>query len=199
MGQEGGGWPGTLLDVAAGVDALAGVREVDASRVVVVGHSAGGHLALWLAARTRLPAGVPGAEPLVRPRAVVAQAGVCDLAAGSHDALGEAQSTRSSAGRRTTCRSATQSLHPPPCCRWECRSSSCTGCRTTSCRRHRAGRTPRRPRRLRRPGGARRAGGDHFDVINPQHTAWQAVVDRLPGCLLDRRTPLLTRYRIFAI
>ncbi len=88
VGQDGGGWPGTLLDVAAGVDALAGVPEVDATRVVVVGHSAGGHLALWLAGRRRLSEGAPGAQPLVLPRAVVAQAGVCDLVAGAHDGLG---------------------------------------------------------------------------------------------------------------
>jgi acetyl esterase/lipase len=77
---NGGGWPETFLDVAAGVDALAEIdAPIDLGRVGAVGHSAGGHLALWVTARARLPAGVPGAEPRVVPRAVVSQAGVADL------------------------------------------------------------------------------------------------------------------------
>lgn len=74
-----GGWPTTLTDVAAGIDALADVAGIDPDRVVTVGHSAGGHLALWAAARHRLPAGAPGAEPVVRPCHVVSQAGVVVL------------------------------------------------------------------------------------------------------------------------
>jgi acetyl esterase/lipase len=77
---NGGGWPETFLDVAAGVDALAEIdAPLDMGRVGAVGHSAGGHLALWAAARRRLPAGAPGAGPRVTPTAVVSQAGVADL------------------------------------------------------------------------------------------------------------------------
>ena len=76
----GGGWPETFLDVAAGVDALEDVAAyLDLTRVVAVGHSAGGHLALWAAARETLPAEAPGAVPRVRIRAAVSQAGVVDL------------------------------------------------------------------------------------------------------------------------
>ncbi len=76
----GGGWPETFLDVAAGVDALAGLDgRLDLERVAAVGHSAGGHLALWAAARPTLPEGAPGANPRVRIGAVVSQAGVADL------------------------------------------------------------------------------------------------------------------------
>jgi dipeptidyl aminopeptidase/acylaminoacyl peptidase len=56
----GGGWPGTFEDVAAGIDLLA-TLPVDTSRVVAVGHSAGGHLAAWAAGRSKLPPGAPGA------------------------------------------------------------------------------------------------------------------------------------------
>lgn len=75
-----GGWPATFEDVAAGIDHL-GLLDapLDLARVVAIGHSAGGHLALWAAARSGLPAGAPGAEPAVRPAAAVAQAGVVDL------------------------------------------------------------------------------------------------------------------------
>ncbi len=76
----GGGWPETFVDVAAGTDCLVGIdAPLDLGRVGAVGHSAGGHLALWAAARHRLPEGAPGASPRVRPRAVVSQAGVADL------------------------------------------------------------------------------------------------------------------------
>lgn len=62
-GQEGGGWPGTFDDVAMAVDRLPAVVAeatgglVDPERVVLAGHSAGGHLALWAAGRHLLPAG----------------------------------------------------------------------------------------------------------------------------------------------
>ncbi|MCH7994872.1 MAG: alpha/beta hydrolase [Planctomycetes bacterium] len=59
VGDSGGGWPGTFLDVASGADYLRTLAEkhpLDLSRVIAIGHSAGGHLALWLAARHKIPA-----------------------------------------------------------------------------------------------------------------------------------------------
>ena len=59
VGNPGGGWPGTFLDVAAGTDylrELARQHPLDLEQVVPVGHSAGGHLALWLAMRSQLTA-----------------------------------------------------------------------------------------------------------------------------------------------
>ncbi len=87
---EGGGWPVTFLDVAAAVDRLATLdAPIDPTQVVVVGHSAGGHLALWAAARHRLPAGVPGADPAVRPVAAVGLAPVADLTMAHRLGLGD--------------------------------------------------------------------------------------------------------------
>ena len=83
VGDPGGGYPGTLADVAAAVDhiaALADSRPLDVNRVAVVGHSAGGHLALWVGQRGALRDGVPGAAPAVVPTLVVGQAPVADLA-----------------------------------------------------------------------------------------------------------------------
>ncbi len=75
-----GGWPATFEDVAAGIDELGRLdHPLDLARVVAIGHSAGGQLALWAAARRALPAGSPGAEPAVRLAGAVAQAGVVDL------------------------------------------------------------------------------------------------------------------------
>jgi acetyl esterase/lipase len=89
--SAGGGWPVTYTDVALAVGALVPVaaqHELDARRMAVVGHSAGGALALWVAGRHRLSAGSPGAGPLLRPAAVVGQAAVCDLVAGARRSLG---------------------------------------------------------------------------------------------------------------
>jgi acetyl esterase/lipase len=75
---SGGGWPCTFDDVATATDHLADLppRPLDLSRVVSIGHSAGGHLATWVAAR-RVAA--LDAEPRVPVVAAVAQAGVVDL------------------------------------------------------------------------------------------------------------------------
>jgi acetyl esterase/lipase len=86
----GGGWPATFEDVATAVDLLAEVApDLPLDRVAVIGHSAGGQLALWIAGRHRLPAGAPGAGPRVRPGAAVAQAGVVDLEQAARDGVGD--------------------------------------------------------------------------------------------------------------
>ena len=83
LGNPGGGWPNTFLDVAQGADhlrILAKQYPLDLKRVISVGHSAGGHLALWLAARRRIQPGDPLASPdpiAIRGSAPIA--GVVDL------------------------------------------------------------------------------------------------------------------------
>ena len=90
----GGGWPATLADVAAAVDLLpdevqkAAGGRLDLDRVVLLGHSAGGHLAVWAASRDRLRDGSVAAVPRVRPVGTVAQAGVLDLVAAAEQGLG---------------------------------------------------------------------------------------------------------------
>ncbi len=94
----GGGWPETCLDVAAAVDLLAGSAgsgrrtvppgRLDLDRVVAIGHSAGGHLAGWLAARPLFPADLPGARPAVALSGFVSQAGVLDLEQAAVENLG---------------------------------------------------------------------------------------------------------------
>ena len=71
--REGGGYPGTFQDVAAAADALrahAPAHKLDISPLVAIGHSAGGHLALWLAARRSAKAAadnplIPRGSPLL--------------------------------------------------------------------------------------------------------------------------------------
>lgn len=62
VGDDGGGWPGTFTDIGEGVDHLrhiAGDYDLDVDRVITMGHSAGGHLAIWSASRNRIPADSP--------------------------------------------------------------------------------------------------------------------------------------------
>jgi acetyl esterase/lipase len=85
LAQTGSGWPGTYLDVGRGVDylrSIAAQNHLDLTRVVVVGHSAGGHLAMWVAARRRLPKAslIYVSDPLT-VRGVVDLAGTPDLEA----------------------------------------------------------------------------------------------------------------------
>jgi acetyl esterase/lipase len=81
---DGGGWPHTFADVAAAVDYVPELRApLDLDRVVILGHSAGGQLALWAASREHLPPDAPGSldgAGRVRISRVISQAGVCDLA-----------------------------------------------------------------------------------------------------------------------
>ena len=89
---SGGGWPATLEDVAAGIDHLADLGSqypLDLSTVVTVGHSAGGHLALWAAARPHLSDHIPDLDTQVPLRAAVGLAAVSDLEAGFTAGLGD--------------------------------------------------------------------------------------------------------------
>jgi acetyl esterase/lipase len=83
---SGGGWPTTFEDVAAAVDALEDVdAPLDLDRVVAIGHSAGGHLALLAAVRR---------DPRVGLAGVASQAGVYDLVEADRLDLGEGATAR---------------------------------------------------------------------------------------------------------
>jgi acetyl esterase/lipase len=90
-GQAGGGWPGTFDDVALAVDVLPGLVPAAPGApgaVVLGGHSAGGHLALWAAARARLPSGSPWAVAAAVVSGVVGLAAVSDLTGCARQRLG---------------------------------------------------------------------------------------------------------------
>jgi acetyl esterase/lipase len=83
----GGGWPATLDDVGAAIDHLVQL-DIDSNRVVTVGHSAGGHLAVWAAGRPGIADGAAGSSPAVRLRGAVSQAGVLDLVTAANTGVG---------------------------------------------------------------------------------------------------------------
>lgn len=88
LGDPGGGWPGTFEDVARGIDAvrqIAAQHPIDPARVVLIGHSAGGQLALWAAAASRSKSAAPRGASLPL-RGVIALAAITDLAAYGREA-----------------------------------------------------------------------------------------------------------------
>jgi acetyl esterase/lipase len=165
------GWPATLHDVVAGIDALAEQHGADRDRVVAVGHSAGGQLALRAAAESR-----------VRLRAVVSLGGVVDLVAGAEASLGDGACQAFLGGepaevperyadaspaarlplgvRQLLVHGPLDDIVPPSQSRDYASAARAAGDEVE----------------LVEPPGA-----DHFDVVEPAHPAWLAVVDRLPG------------------
>ena len=75
---DGGGAPATFDDVSAAIDELDAL-DLDLTRVITLGHSAGGHLAVWAAGRQ---------DPTVKVTAAISQAGVLDLVGASELGLG---------------------------------------------------------------------------------------------------------------
>lgn len=81
---NGGGYPATFTDVAAGIDHTAALGVGDLP-VTVIGHSAGGHLAVWAASRT---AATPGGSPKITAPRTLSLSGVLDVHAAAIEGLG---------------------------------------------------------------------------------------------------------------
>ena len=87
IGDADGGWPGTFDDIAHGVDYVRHLADafprIDTARVVLMGHSAGGQLALWAASRQQndMVGLFRSAVPPLKVAGVVSLAGITDLAA----------------------------------------------------------------------------------------------------------------------
>ncbi len=90
--EAGGGYPGTYEDVGAALDRVGGFADeaqLDLDKVVVVGHSAGGHLALWAAARRKIASGPLASRRALPVAAVVDIAGIPNLATDTETACGD--------------------------------------------------------------------------------------------------------------
>jgi acetyl esterase/lipase len=179
VGQPGGGWPGTLEDVAAAIDHLAKVPEgadLDLTRVSVVGHSAGGHLALWAAGRRALDPGAPGADPVVEVAAAVGLAPVTNLRMGATDGVGNGAVVDFLGGSPEEFPDRYAVAEPNLA--GEAAYAVIEGDADDI--------VPEQFARPDRPGPSTNTvtfvlipGADHFDVIDPQHEAWAAAVAEL--------------------
>lgn len=177
----GGGFPTTLQDVGAAVDHLDDIAaefQLDLGRVVVLGHSAGGQLAVWAANRHRLGEDDPGAAPRVVPAAVVSLAGVLNLEVAEKTGLGDGAVAAflGNAARTAAYRAASPQLLLPAD-RPHIVVHGTDDDRVPVSYAHAyldAARRPGTPVELLEIEGA-----DHFDPITPSSSAWTAVVTRL--------------------
>ncbi|WP_426107883.1 alpha/beta hydrolase [Massilia sp. TSP1-1-2] len=81
--EDGGGYPGTYLDMNAALDKLASEArryQLDTARIVAMGHSAGGQLVQWIGARAKIAPSSPlfQAKPLP-VRSIISLGGLADL------------------------------------------------------------------------------------------------------------------------
>ena len=181
----GGGWPATFEDIAAGIDVLASAAfagtALDLGRVVAIGHSAGGQLAVWAGSRPGLPADAPGYAPKVRIHGVVSQAGVLDLVRADQTALAGSSVSQLMGGSSASVPAryalaspvARAPIHVPV----RCVHSPDDGIIPLE-------------QSQRYVAAATRAGddatlirttGDHFALITVGSAAWKAALDQLPG------------------
>ena len=175
--------PGRSRTSPPRLDRLAAVDDVDATRVATCGHSAGGHLALWLAARHRLPAGAPGAAHARRPVAAVSQAGVTrsrprrTRRARLWSVRGAARPARTTnVPERYAARLARGARAHSAC-----PSSSSTAARTTSC--PHAEPDPRRADPRAATSSPRSTAATTSTSIDAGHPAWRDTVGWLSRCL----------------
>jgi acetyl esterase/lipase len=170
---NGGGWPNTCDDVAAGIDLLAELG-VDTAGVVAIGHSAGGHLAAWAAGRR---------DPRVCVTAVVSQAGVLALTRCALDGTGGTAVVDFMGGapdelpeqyRLADPMTAVPLPVPVVCVHARADTNVPFAYSADYVAAARAA------------GGAAQlheTAGDHFTVIDPDAAAWHLVVDELPRLL----------------
>lgn len=169
VGEDGGGYPGTLDDVGLAIDELATLANrysLDLSRVALVGHSAGGHLAMWAAGRSK---------QVVEASVAVGLGPVFDLAGGAREGLGS--------GAIVALLDGTPDEQPE-----RYRAATPTADVATHLVVVRGSADSVVPARFTLPAaGAGNIelidieGDEHFDLIDPTSKSWAAVIDVLPS------------------
>ena len=177
----GGGYPETFDDVAAALDHLAEPDlPIDPERVAYVGHSAGGQLAVWAASRSSLEPGTAWADPQVRPRLVVSLAGVLHLVECAESGLGGGACPDLLGGQPADvpdryARTSPVALAPAEAPVFAVHGTADANVPISQTERYVAA--------AEAAGGQIRSqvldGADHFDVIDPGHESWRAVLAEL--------------------
>jgi acetyl esterase/lipase len=183
-----GGWPATFEDIAAGIDHLAELVPgygLDLSRVAVLGHSAGGHLAVWATGRHTLPPGALGAAPKVRPSGVVGQAGLLDLAAVEKLALSDRAAVNLMGGTRDELPEAFEVADPMKALPIGVPVLAVHGRKDTDVPFDQSANYARAARAAGDPVELHEVTGDHFDIIDPSHEAYRCCRRLLERLLPD--------------
>ena len=182
MAEE--GWTGPFNDIAAALDRVAALAEphgADTSQVTWAGHSAGGHLALWAAARPGLPAGAPWRRSLCPlPAHVVSLAGCSSLRLCAEWDLGAGAVRILMGGGPDEVPDRYAAADPaalpaPPVPVTLVHGSDDDTVPPEMSRAFAAGRLVEIP------------GAGHFDLIDPQSPAWPQVLSALTGTTLEGR------------
>ncbi len=168
---SGGGFPATFDDVSAAIDVLGTVADLDLTKVIALGHSAGGHLAVWAAGRMARERWARARVPIT---AAVSQAGVLDLETGFEDNLGGgAVAALMGGGPGPTYDAADPARMLPLSVPVRCVHAPDDSTVPMS----------QSQDYVRRAGGAgatlTEVTGGHFDLINPQTEAWAAQISLL--------------------
>lgn len=189
VGDIGGGWPGTFHDVAAGSAHLfshASELGIDPVRIAVLGHSAGGHLASWLASMPNVPVGSPIRAMPLEFCAVVSLAGVLDLRLGWQEGLGNGAVEAflggppdAFAARYDAASPMALSPSPVPHLAVHGAADEIVPVRTSERYVDAARRQGQEVSMLRLDGA------DHFDVIDPQSVAWPAIRDAIVAMVAE--------------
>ncbi|MEE4658878.1 MAG: alpha/beta fold hydrolase [Halieaceae bacterium] len=177
LGDSGGGWPGTKEDVVAAIARLDALQHprLRLDRMVIVGHSAGGHLALLAAAHPlqHPPTAVLGLAAIVDLKAYAAGAGSCNKAAAAFIESGTTSATThtlppanpalSPAPANTLLLEGTEDAIVPP------QTAVITGVGASAA----AAWAPQ----------WQQAGAGHFDWVHPGTPAWQTLMETLAQAL----------------
>jgi acetyl esterase/lipase len=166
VGEPGGGWPGTLDDIEAALDGVHRYCGND-KPAIVIGHSAGGHLALWAATRRQNLTAVIALAPVACLRTAWQQrlgdGAVADLLGGPPDAVPERY------------RSACPSQHSTPVPRVLIHGTADDIVPLSVSRDYVTARSVEAHlvRLVELPGA------DHFDLIDPRSASWKTVLAEL--------------------
>lgn len=194
VGASGGGWPATFQDAAAGFDFLKGLAieyDFDLSRVLVMGHSAGAHLAFWIAGRQRIESKSEiFSLQKVSPKAAIALAGAVDLRltielAGTKFAKNKDEVHHLMGGDPLDWPARYRDGNPGDLLPFNARQILIQGTADDQIPPELPSRWAQMACKLGSAASVRMiSGADHFDVVDPDSAMWSTVIHEVRGSLL---------------